>query len=75
MKTRSFCLVIAAMLVMVFPMSCNNGGERPEGVEEEKREPLNPIDSIIDSTVTDERLSEVLKYLLQHPDFVVNQCR
>ena len=40
MKTRSFCLAIAAMLVMVFPMSCNNGGERPEGVEEEKREPL-----------------------------------
>ena len=72
MKTRSFCLVIAAMLVMVFPMSCNNGGERPEGVEVEKCEPLNPIDSIIDSTVTDERLSEVYKYLLQHPDFVVN---
>ena len=31
MKTRSFCFVIAALLVMFFPVSCHNGGERLGG--------------------------------------------
>lgn len=36
MKTRSFYLVIAVMLVMFFPVSCHNGGERLGGVRKKK---------------------------------------